>query len=235
MTLIFFDEVKQQPDYPFYHIGGVCIQEEILGEVELQINNISKKIFGNSRLGRDTEFHAVDVFHRKKNFQKIESFKERLDILEEFFRILSREEIGRIDIQINTSKLYSTQNAERIAFMYFCERCESYLRQKKQVGILIGDRESDHIAEKSSIALSEYREKGTQFEYGLQIEKLFESVHFTHSHLSRFLQLADFYCWKLQFVNRNRNSDKLYHQSVFNLFKGEGINMFPSRYKTWPL
>lgn len=34
MLLIFFDEVKTQPDYPFYHIRGICIDEEHITLIE---------------------------------------------------------------------------------------------------------------------------------------------------------------------------------------------------------
>lgn len=67
------------------------------------------------------------------------------------------------------------------------------MKAKKTTGILIGDRESDSNSERFSTSLSQYGAKGTDYQYGGEITNLFESVHFTHSHLSRFSQLAEVY------------------------------------------
>ncbi|MGV4842093.1 DUF3800 domain-containing protein [Stenotrophomonas maltophilia] len=66
------------------------------------------------------------------------------------------------------------------------------------------------------------------------IQNLVDSVHFTHSHLSRFLQLADVYVWLQQFRVRNRGSTNPRHQAVLSLLKEENVNLFASKYKEWP-
>jgi len=61
-----------------------------------------------------------------------------------------------------------------------------------------------------------------------------DSVHFTHSHLSRFLQLADVYVWLVQFRHRNRTSDNPRHKAVLDLMAREHVDLFPSKHKEWP-
>ncbi len=46
MLLIFFDEVKTQPHYPIYHIGGFGIDEAHLTEIEADIAAIAQDVFG---------------------------------------------------------------------------------------------------------------------------------------------------------------------------------------------
>jgi hypothetical protein len=118
--------------------------------------------------------------------------------------------------------------------MFLCERANSYVRGKKTIGMLIGDRESDHHAARFATTLSQYRASGTDFAYGQEIQNLVDSVHFTQSHLSRFLQLADVYTWLLQFKKRNKDSDHFRHLAMFELLKREHVNLFPSKYKEWP-
>lgn len=201
---------------------------------EGKVNDIAVKSFGSSTLTTDTEFHAAEIYHRKKNFKSWENFDQRIALLGEFLAILSLEGLGRIDIQINCSKLQPGQSAEDIAFMYLCERANSYVKAKKALGMLIGDRESDHHATRFASTLSQYRANGTDFAYGQEIKNLVDSVHFTQSHISRFLQLADVYPWLLQFRNRNVGSINLRHQAVFDLYKSDAVNLFPSKYKEWP-
>lgn len=234
MKLIFFDEAKQGPDYPHYHLGAVCIDEHDLATVEARITALSVEAFGSGELSLTTEFHAAEIYHRKKNFKSWSDFNKRLHLISQFAEILSLPEIQRIDIQVNCAPLYAGQTPADIAFMFLCEKANSLVKAKKSLGMLIGDRESDHHAERFATTLSTYRANGTDFALGQNINNLVDSVHFTHSHLSRFLQLADVYVWLLQFRNRNRGSEDIRHQAVFDLLKSDRINLFPSKYKEWP-
>lgn len=84
MQLIFFDEAKNDDDYPVYHLGGVCIDEAHLGNVEGKINRIAREAFGTTILDRGTEFHAAEIYHRKAHFKKWDDIGKRLQLLKEF-------------------------------------------------------------------------------------------------------------------------------------------------------
>ena len=211
MKLVFFDESKDQPEYPHYHIGGVCIDETNLIETERLVKDVAIKAFGTDELARQTELHATDIYHRKRNFKQRPNFGKRLELLDDFMAILSLESVRLIEIQINCTKLYGTQDPAEIAFMFLCERANSLVRSDNGLGMLIGDRENDQVADRFAKTLSGYRASGTKFAFGGDIHNLVDSVHFSHSHLSRLLQLADVYTWLLQFRNRNRGSEDLRH------------------------
>lgn len=234
MHLIFFDEAKHDLDYSHYHIGAVCIEESQLQEIEAQIKLLANKTFGTDKLIVSTEFHAAEIYHRKGNFKDWNEPTRRIQLIGKLAEILSLPEVKLIRIQINTGRLNSGQSPEDIAFMFLCERANDFVKSKKSLGMLIGDRENDHHAARFASTLSDYRAKGTDFEYGRQINNLVDSVHFTHSHLSRFLQLADVYVWLLQFQNRNKGSKDVRHQSMLNLLKEDYIDLSPSKYKEWP-
>lgn len=230
MHLIFFDEAKWQDDYAFYHLGAICIHENSLKEIENEVNKISEYVFGDSMLKRETEFHANDIYHRKNNFKNKSDVDYRIEIMLSLVKILEREDIHLIDIQINTEKIYNKTYAADYAFMFLCEKCDELMKAEKSLGLLIGDRENDIITNRYSYALSQYRINSTQYTFKRKIQNLFESVHFTPSHLSRFLQLADIYTWVLQYYKKYGKSKK---QEVFNSRLNE-INLFPRKYKNWP-
>lgn len=234
MKLIFFDEAKNDARYEHYHIGGVCIDEQNLSVVEERINEVAEESFGHSRLERNTELHAAEIYHRKNHFKEWADFERRINLIDELMQILSMPELQLIDIQINSAKLWHNQVAEEVAFMYFCERSNDLCKANRCLGMLIGDRESDRVAERYAVSLSGYRAGGTDFAFGRDIENLVDSVHFTHSHLSRFLQLADIYTWLLQFRNRNRNSDNFRHKTIFDIWSRDEVTIYPSKYKEWP-
>ena len=234
MKLVFFDESKSDLDYRHYHIGGVCIDEKDLSNVEQMVSTIAEKAFGSTELTRDTELHAADIYHRKSNFKRWPDVEKRLAVLSDFADILTLETVRLIDIQINCEKLYGGQSAEEIAFMFFCERANGLVKTDDSRGMLIGDRENDRVADRYAMTLSGYRAKGTEFAFGRDIHNLVDSVHFSHSHLSRFLQLADVYTWFLQFRNRNRESRDARHRSMLEILARDDVNLFPSTYKEWP-
>ena len=234
MKLIFFDESKDQPEYPYYHIGGVCIDETNLIETEQFVGAIAIKAFGTDELARQTELHAVDIYHRKRNFKNCPDFGKRLELLGDFMAILSLETVRLIKIQINCTKLYANPDPAEIAFMFLCERANNLVRSENGLGMLIGDRENDQVADKLARTLSSYRASGTEFAFGHDIHNLVDSVHFSHSHLSRLLQLADVYTWLLQFRNRNNGSEDSRHQAIMELIGCESIDLSPSKYKVWP-
>lgn len=234
MYLIFFDEAKNDPDYAYYHLGGICIAEQHLSDIEAKINALAIESFGSSVLENGTEFHAAEIYHRKKHFKEWIDPTKRAELLGKFIDILSADEVGRISIVINCAKLHDSQSAEDIGFMFLVERANSLMRGRQALGMLIGDRESDQLAARSARSLSNYRAKGTDFAYGTQISNLVDSVHFTQSHLSRFLQLADIYTWLKQFRHRNAGSDNERHKMILDLANREHVNLWPNKYKLWP-
>lgn len=234
MKLIFFDEAKNDGDYLHYHIGGVCVDEANLTEVEARINTVAEQAFGHAGLVRGKELHAAEIYHRKKHFKDWNDFEARIGLFDEMMQILSMPEVLLIDVQVNVAKLWPRQVPDEIAFMFFCERSNDLCKARSSLGMLIGDRESDRVAERYAVTLSGYRATGTNFEFGRNIENLVDSVHFTHSHLSRFLQLADVYTWLLQFRNRNRGSENLRHRAIFEILERDDISLVPSKYKEWP-
>ena len=234
MHLVFFDESKDDSDYRHYHIGGVCIAETDLGEVEQLVNGISKRAFGSIELARGTELHAADIYHRKGNFKAWADVGERLALLSDFADILSLDLVRLISIDINCEKLHGGQDAAEIAFMFLCERANDLVKAERSLGMLIGDRENDRVSDRYAKTLSNYRVGGAGFAYGRDIDNLVDSVHFSHSHLSRFLQLADVYTWFVQFRDRNRGSTERQHPSVLKLLARADVDLFPSKYKVWP-
>ncbi|MDY6948717.1 MAG: DUF3800 domain-containing protein [Pseudomonadota bacterium] len=234
MKLVFFDEAKNDDGYPHYHIGAICIDEAFLGDIERKVSAVAESAFGTSELSVATELHAAEIFHRKKNFKEWPDFGKRLEIIVQMARVLSEEEVRLIDVQINCELLHANQVPEEIAFMFLCERANDLVKAKKSLGMLIGDRESDHLAARLSTTLSAYRAHGTDFAFGRDIGNLVDSVHCTHSHLSRFLQLADVYAWILQFRNRNRSSTNPRHLALLDVLRQDGIDLSPSKYKEWP-
>lgn len=234
MHIAYFDEVKyQQGKQPFYWLGGLIVDATLVKELESEVDALSKECFGTSQLGRDTEFHAAEIFHRKRNFKDWPDVSKRIRVLQRLASIVGRQEgVGRVYVRLEPAKMIAEENLDQKTFMYFVERVEGYLHQKQDLGILIGDRESDKVSTVFAEALSHFREHGTSYAYGKKLERLIDTVHFTESHLSRMLQLADAYVWLLQLCKQN--SDVEPANSLVQYVREQTEVLSPHKYKIWP-
>ena len=235
MRIIYFDEVKyQEGNQPYYWIGGIVVTPEAIWRLENSVSELAKECFGASTLSRETEFHAAEIFHRKRNFKKWNEINKRVKVLHQLAEIInSEEELAKIYVRIEPAKMVTDSNIEEKAFMFFVERVEQYLRANRTPGMLIGDRENESVSNQFSETLSHYREYGTSYQFGIELAHLIDTVHFTDSHHSRMLQLADIYVWLIQLCF-NSDPDAHPQKLIVEFVKEKTDLLSPNKYKIWP-
>lgn len=234
MQIAYFDEVKYQSGaQPYYWLGALVASAEAIWRLESKVAEIASRCFGRSTLSRETELHAADIFHRKSNFKLWKDIDSRIAVLRDLATIISEEqELGRIYVRIEPRLRIADDHAE-MAFMFLVEKLEDLLRSMKSPGMLIGDRENDQVSNEFAEALSRFRASGTPYQFGTELRCLIDTVHFTSSHHSRMLQLADAYVWLMQFWH---TTDKSKHpNSVLVSHLSDNTNLsYANRYKHWP-
>ena len=104
--------------------------------------------------------------------------------------------------------------------MLFLERACDYLDDVDDLGIVFGDYEKDEVA-RSVVDFSEHKIAGrTPMYFGRPLGRLVDTVHFTRSHHSRFLQLADVVVYMAgRYLARNSAPEKWYDAQVFETWK----------------
>lgn len=129
--------------------------------------------------------------------------------------------------------MINSEDLDEKTFMFFVERVDLYARKLQDDCLLIGDYEKDSVAIIAAQNLSVFRADGTAFRFGRDIHKIIDTVHFSASHLSRMLQLADLYAWTLQFCAADNRA--LPHRlELENFVRRETKILNPHRYKIWP-
>lgn len=234
MYLVYYDEVKfEREKQPAHWFGGIAIHSEDIVDVENEINSLAESTFGNSVLSTDTEFHAKDIFHGKANF-KGRSFDERLDILDQLVEISARAAVKSIYARVEVDKvdfISTPSEGEELAFMYFVEKVDGFLKKQASLGLLIGDYDEPNIG--PSVAnLSRFRNDGTKYTYGREITQLVDTVHFAKSHHSRLIQLADIDLYCRQFCcQENTSRSRAAFDQIIRKHSG---GRFPKAYKDYP-
>jgi hypothetical protein len=122
MFLTYFDESKNEEGHDYYHIGAVAVAEEDLNLVEDRVAAIAEDSFGAAALSSDTELHATEVYHRKRNFKDWPDFDRRMAVLRRLIEVLSMPEVLLLRIRVNCAKLYGGVVPSDVAFMFLVER-----------------------------------------------------------------------------------------------------------------
>lgn len=241
MHLIYFDEVKNNnTSQKYFWLGGIAVPSEKVKEIEAKVAEISEKQFGTPCLSSNTEFHAAELFHRKKNFKHESDISTRVELMGSLLRILDDNDIKKIFVQVDQAYFknrfsLASKEIDELAFMFFCEKANALMKQMSDIGMIIGDRESDSLASKYAEHLSGWKNYSTEYQLGREINHLIDTVHFTHSHLSRLLQLADIHIWCRQFRALNRKPEKHASKLMLEEIGKCGKALFPSKYKQYPL
>jgi len=233
VMLTYFDEVKHEPGkHSCFWLGALAVDAHQVRPIEAQVSALAKECFGTTALARHTEFHTSALINRRDHFNDWDTSR-RIDALTNLLRILDQHDlIAKIMICLHTDRMVAT-DFEAKAFLFLTEKLQQFLVQQDAVGLLIGDRESDQAAAAAASDLSDYRATGTPFPFGRNITRLIDTVHFTHSHLSRMLQLADLYVWTLHFCATTYAAGSA--QEAMQMFiRQETRILSPHKYKDWP-
>ena len=79
----------------------------------------------------------------------------------------------------------------RLGLMLILEQFCLYLDKIDDIGIVFGDYEEEEITQ-SILDFSQFKQSGsTPMFFGRPLGRLKDTIYFTHSHHSRFLQVAD--------------------------------------------
>ena len=232
MYIAYFDEVKAMPQHgqDHYLVGGIAVPMDKIGQLEKEVTKLALEVFESEELSKETEFHASYCYFSKSNFRGM-AMEMRASILIRLAQILcSVEGVKKVYAAINTPKLYNSAQAPEIAFAHFVERMERAIPSGSSC-LLIGDLD-DQQATNMVADFSRFRQRGTPWQYGIDINKVVDSVHFCRSHHSRLLQLADVYMFLVSGNYGNRKGPMA--EALAAARKDSGIDLFPDRYKEWP-
>lgn len=186
MYLAYFDENKYSQENPYFFIGGFLVHESIALALESALIEIQSSFFNSSTLAKHTEFHGKEMFHGKGHF-KGRKLNERLKLFGDLVDLIvgMSVPIRMVCIDVNLYRVRCAQGESEYKFGLglilesFCH----YLNMIDDVGIVFGDYEKDEVAS-AVVDFSELKRANN-------IGRLVDTVYFSHSHHSRFLQVAD--------------------------------------------
>ena len=237
MHLCYFDENKHTVENPHFFIGGLLIPDSKALEFEKTLAQIAFNFFGSSSLTVHNELHGKELFHGKGN-AKGRKMEDRVQVFRDVANFVTNNQIPVRMICINVTKHQSRyvypMPPYRLGLMLILERFCEYLDKVRELGLVFGDYEADEVTS-AVVDFSEYKLQGkTPMYFGRPLGRLLDTVYFTHSHHSRFLQVADLLVYMAgRYENKQDVSDKWHEKEVmaaWEKIKASG-NVFIQR---WP-
>ncbi|HEY9170944.1 MAG TPA: DUF3800 domain-containing protein [Verrucomicrobiae bacterium] len=161
---------------------------------EATLSQIQQNFFGTSILTQQTEMHGKEIFHGKAHF-KGRKLSDRLKLLGDFATLITSSRlpvrIVRIDLLAHRRKYRFAQPECQLGLMLILERFCDFLDEVGDLGLVFGDYEKDEIT-RAVLDFSQFKLAGrTTMRLGRPLGRLLDTIYFTHSHHSRFLQAAD--------------------------------------------
>ena len=237
MYLIYFDENKYSKENPFFYIGGVLLKDINIVEYEKTLMQIQYNFFNTNILNRDTEIHGVNLFHGKANFKQ-RSLKERVQLFKHICTFLETNNIPIrivcIDVNAHRQKYQYPQPEYNLGLALMLERFCDFLDKEKDIGMVFGDHEKDEIS-KSIRDFSQFKQEGkTPMMLGRPLGRLIDTIYFTESHHSRFLQIADVIVYMAyRYEGQSIKPEKWHDLQIFDLWEKlkTGTNL---KIQAWP-
>ncbi len=187
--------------------------------LEATLGEIAFNFFGTRSLTKAAELHGKDLFHGK-GVAKGRKIEDRIRVFEDIATFIVDNKIPVrmvcIDIDGHKQKYKFPMAPYRLGLMLILERFAEYLEPPiNDIGLVFGDYEADEVTG-AVVDFSEYKTQGkTPMYYGRTLGRLLDTVYFTQSHHSRFLQLADLLVYMAgRFDGRVINSGKWHDQKV---------------------
>ena len=237
MRLFYLDENKHSDAAPDFLIGGILIPGDAARTLDGQLRQIQKSALGTALLDKARELHGKDVFHGKGNF-KGRPLAERMDVLRNVDEFIVDNGVVvrrvRIDVPEHRRRYRFPEPAYRLGLMLALERACDVLDAERDDGLVFADYEQDEIT-RSVLDFSLHQARGkTPMSHGRSLERLVDTIYFTQSHHSRFLQVADIVVFLAQRYGRLGQPKAAWHeQQAFAAWQAIA-GMPTTRVQDWP-
>ncbi len=218
MHLCYFDENKHTAENPHFFVGGLLIPDKKALDFETMLSQIAFNFFGSSSLSIHNELHGKYLFHGKDN-AKGRKLEERVLVFQNVATFVSDNAIPVrmvcINVEHHQQKYKFPMPPYRLGLMLILERFCEYLDQVDDLGLVFGDYEADEVTN-AVVDFSEYKLQGkTPMHFGRPLGRLIDTVYFTRSHHSRFLQVADLLVYMAgRYENQTTIADRWHEQAV---------------------
>lgn len=223
MHLCYFDENKHSAENPHFFIGGVMIPDGKAIEFESTLSQIAFNFFGVRTLTVQSEFHGKELFHGKGN-AKGQKLAERVQVFQDVATFVTDNRIPVrmicIDVPNHLKKYKYPTPPYRLGLMLILERFCEYLDTANDLGLVFGDYEADEVT-RAVVDFSEFKSQGkTPMYFGRPLGRLLDTVYFTQSHHSRFLQVADLLVYMAgRYENMTYVPERWHEQQVFQAWE----------------
>lgn len=227
--LCYFDENKPSPDRPFFFLGGLLIPDSKALEFEAILSDIAFQFFGSKSMTVANEMHGKDLFHGKGS-AKGRKLEERVQVFKDVAQFVTVNHIPVrmvcIDVNNHQAKYINPKPPYQLGLMLLLERFCDWLDEVDDLGLVFGDFEADEVT-RAVVDFSDHKTNGkTPMHFGRPLKRLLDTVYFTQSHHSRYLQVADLLVYMAgRFENQtvqSRHWHDLEVQSAWEKIKASG-------------
>ena len=217
MYLFYVDEsgTVESPGDRHFVIGCVGIFERQVYWISRELDDLQKRLLPD--VDEPVEFHASAIIPGKEPWDRLEGFKERLNVVSEIYGIIANAHYpGVVLFAVAVDKARWNKDPVESSFEELCMRIEAYLKRRTDEGdenraLFIFD--DSRFRQRFESLTRDFRTVGTRL--GRPLRNIVDVPLFTTSRLTRGLQVADFVAnavWRRYEHSDGRSLDKILHR-----------------------
>ncbi len=217
MWLAYFDENKfdLSAGRNAFWIGGLLVDDRQAAALDARLREVQSTFLGSSVLSVATELHGKELFHSKGNC-KGRSLADRLAVFDKVAQCVLDMNLPlrfvSIDVVAHRARYKTPEPEYRLGLMLALERYCDFLEARRDQGLVFCDYEADEITG-SVLDFSAYKQLGsTKFWFGRSLDRIHDTIYFTHSHHSRFLQASDLLIYLAARYDNVREAPEKWHE-----------------------
>lgn len=223
------------PTSTIHYLLGLAIPAARARALEDEVTSVLAAHFGAACRAPGFECKGSDMYRGEGPCEKM-SAVARITLYERLVSLIPTHGVHviwhGIDKPALAARYAHPLHPHKLAFLYFAEDAERFLRKSRSYGLLVSDEEKS-VEQQVIEDLPRYKELGTGFGYQpLDLTRIVDNVHWVKSHNSRLLQLADNCTFLCQRFQRDRLSGSRQAQAVQKLWREVEPSVWRGR--IWP-
>jgi Protein of unknown function (DUF3800) len=198
---------------PIHLIGCLIVEDVAVRPFEDALAKIAEAHFPQKSKDPTFEFHGAEIFQGSGIFRGVKP-ADRIAAVHAIVDAVNEHVASFGYAGVDKLKSFANDHPHRIAFTLLVEQLQTWLKQRKALGLIIAD-ENKEISQKLIDDFALFKEFATNWGYRrIPVTNIIDSVHFVQSHNNRIMQACDVVTYMFMKARNLRANKRAHHKAL---------------------
>jgi hypothetical protein len=197
-----------------YVLCGFVCTPGIVQSVARQFDPIKNTPFLAKGIPPPEKLHYWELINNREPYKQI----DRKKLADDIFNLIIKSKFDLLGVSFNKVKCNRRPVVDH-ALEAMTMKFQTYLENHNDVGMIISDREDEHVQKALQQLFYDFKRRGTRFK---EINNILDGIYFAPSSNAPCLQLADFAAYAIRCASERGDMDR-FKQIEFKFKNSGGI------------